>query len=228
MLESDALLAHAVCQPVMLVEANTGRERKVGANAHKHSSPVPIVDVKVVLNDPALRKLKVPSVRDRVADGRHDACGFSCLENDHDLIGFGPFEIWVDEFVAATLRCLHDRDVALRRPLLDPALKLLGDVAQGVARHRVQLTIRTEEADNSFGLLERLNQAIQQDAIETAIMPTDAILVVLVERVHEPPPAWNTGGILAVYLGLRLLLPMIVLCILPMLRPRDIKGEALG
>src|SRR6516225_3458259 len=71
----------------MLVEANTGRERKVGANAHKHSSPVPVVDVKVVLNDPALRELKVPSVRDLVADGSHDASGFSCLENGHDLIG---------------------------------------------------------------------------------------------------------------------------------------------
>ena len=81
MLESDALLAHAVCQPVMLVEANTGRERKVGANAHKHSSPVAVVDVKIVLKDPALRELKVPSVCDLVADGSHDACRFSCLEN---------------------------------------------------------------------------------------------------------------------------------------------------
>jgi len=76
----------------------------------------------------------------------------------------------------------------LRRSLLDPALKLLGDVAQGVARHRVQLTIRTEEADNSFGLLEWLNQAIQQHPIETAIMPTDAFLVVLVEGVHTRLP----------------------------------------
>jgi hypothetical protein len=42
----------------------------------------------VVLNDPAVRELKVPSVRDLVADGSHDACGFSCLENGHDLIGF--------------------------------------------------------------------------------------------------------------------------------------------
>src|SRR6516162_3492873 len=71
----------------MLVEANTGRERKVGANAHKHSSPVAVVDVKIVLNDPALRELKVPSVLDLVADGSHDACRFSCLENGHDLLG---------------------------------------------------------------------------------------------------------------------------------------------
>src|SRR5215831_11091791 len=153
----------------MLVEADTGRERKVGANAHKHSSPVPVVDVKVVLSDPALRELKVS-------------------------IGFGPFEIWVDEFVATALRCLHDRDVVLRRPLLDPALKLLGDVAQGVARYRVQLTIRIEEAHNSFGLLEWLNQAIQQNAIETAILPTDAILMVLVERVHNRLPPGIPAG----------------------------------
>src|ERR1700741_36083 len=136
-LESDALLAHAVFHPVMLVEADTGGEWKVGANAHEHSSPVPVVDVKVVLIDPALRELKVPSVRDLVADGSDDACGFSCFENGHDVIGFGPFKVWVDEFVTTALRCFQDRDVALLRPLLDPALKLLGDVAQGVARHRV-------------------------------------------------------------------------------------------
>ena len=195
LLESDALLAHAVCQPVVLVEADTGRERKVGANAHKHSSPVPVVDVKVVLNDPALRELKVPSVRDLVADGCHNARGFSCFEDGHDLIGFGPFEIRVDEFVATALRCLHDRDVALRRPLLDPALKLLGDVAQAVARHRVELTVRAEEAHDSLGLLEWLNQAIQQNAIETVIVPMDAILVVLVEGVHARlPPAIPAAG----------------------------------
>jgi hypothetical protein len=72
--------------------------------------------------------------------------------------------------------------------------KLLGDVAQGVARYRVQLTIRTEEAHNSFGLLEWLNQAIQQNAIETVIMPTDAILVVLVERVHNRLPPGIPAG----------------------------------
>jgi hypothetical protein len=47
LLESDAFLTHAVRQPMVLVEADTGGERKVGADAHEHSSPIPVVDVKV-------------------------------------------------------------------------------------------------------------------------------------------------------------------------------------
>ena len=122
---------------MVLIEADTGGEWKVGADAHEHSSPVPVIDVKVVLNDPALRELEMPSVRDLVADGNHDARRFSRFEDDHDCVGLGPFEIRVDEFVTTALRRLDDRDVALLGPLLHPALKLIGDVAQGVPRHRV-------------------------------------------------------------------------------------------
>src|SRR5215831_12092693 len=85
--------SHAVRQPMVLVEADTGGEWKVGADAHEHSSPIPVVDVKVVLNNPALRKLQVPSVRDFIADGGHDARGLASFEDDHDCIGLGPFEI---------------------------------------------------------------------------------------------------------------------------------------
>src|ERR1700731_2138979 len=73
LLESDTFLAHAVGQPMVLIEADTGGEWQVRADAHEHSSPVPIVDVEVILNDPALRELEVPSVSDLVADGGHDA-----------------------------------------------------------------------------------------------------------------------------------------------------------
>ena len=112
LLESDALLAHAVGQPMVLVEADTGGEWQVRADAHEHSSPVPVIDIKVVLNDPALRELEVPSVGDLVADGRHDACRFPRFEDDHDCVGLGPFEIRVDEFVTTALRCFDNRDVA--------------------------------------------------------------------------------------------------------------------
>src|SRR5579863_2306330 len=60
LLESDTFLAHAVGQPMVLIEADTGGEWQVRADAHKHSSPVPVIDIKVVLNDPALRELEVP------------------------------------------------------------------------------------------------------------------------------------------------------------------------
>src|SRR5258706_4468497 len=44
-----------------------------------------------------------------------------------------------------------------------------------------------EEADDPSRLLKRLNQPIQQNAVETTIMPMDAVPVVLVERVHDRP-----------------------------------------
>ena len=189
LLESDAVLAHAVGQPMVLIEADAGGERKIGADAHEHPSPVPVIDVKVVLNDPAIRDLKMPPVRDLVADSNHDAGGLARFEDDHHGVRLGSFEIRIDEVVTTALRRLHDRDVALRGPLLHPALKLVGDVAQGVPRHRVKLPIRIEEADDPLWLLERLNQPVQQNAVETTIMPMDAVFVVLVEGVHDRLPA---------------------------------------
>src|SRR5712671_3484246 len=67
LLESDTLLAHAVGEPMVLIEADAGGEWQVRADAHEHSSPVPVIDIKVVLNDPALRELEVPSVSDLVS-----------------------------------------------------------------------------------------------------------------------------------------------------------------
>jgi hypothetical protein len=49
------------------------------------------------------------------------------------------------------------------------------------------LPIRIEEANDALWLLERLNQSIQQNAIKATIMPTHAVLVVLIEGVHEYP-----------------------------------------
>src|SRR4030088_2368485 len=47
LLESDTALAQAIGQPMVLIEADTGGEWKVGAHAHEHSPPVPVVNVKV-------------------------------------------------------------------------------------------------------------------------------------------------------------------------------------
>ncbi len=122
---------------MVLIEADTSGEWKVGADAHEHPSPVPIIDVKVVLNDPAIRDLKMPSVRDLIADGNHNACGLARFEDDHHGAWLGSFEVRIDEFVATAFRRLDDRDVVLRGPFRHPALKLVGNVAQGGSCHRV-------------------------------------------------------------------------------------------
>ena len=55
------------------------------------------------------------------------------------------------------------------------------------------------KANTPFWLLERLNQPIQQNAVETTIMPMDAVLVVLVEGVQGRLPSCSaSNGIVAV------------------------------
>jgi hypothetical protein len=61
--------------------------------------------------------------------------------------------------------------------------------------NRVLLSVAGEETDHVFGLLERLNQAIQQNAIEAAVRETDTIVMMLVEGVHgHPPGVSNPAG----------------------------------
>jgi len=74
--------------------------------------------------------------------------------------------VGLDEVVAAAFRSLRNRDVPFLRPPFQPALKLLGNVAQRVPAHRVKLPVGVEEADDALRLLERLNQPVQQDAIK--------------------------------------------------------------
>src|SRR5215469_8341836 len=137
LLERNALLSHAIRQPVMLIETNPGGEWEIGADAYEHSSPYLVIDVEIVLGDPAIRDLKMPSVCGLISDSDHDTRRLSCFEDDDDLIGLGPFEIWVDEFVATAPRRFYDRDLALCRSLRYPALELFSDVAQSMARHWV-------------------------------------------------------------------------------------------
>ena len=73
----------------------------------------------------------MPSVRGLIADGNHDTRGLTRLEDDRRGTGLSSFEVRIDEFVTTALRRLHDRDIALRGPFAHPALKLVGDLAQG-------------------------------------------------------------------------------------------------
>src|SRR5262245_52468544 len=100
LLKLDSFLPQAVRQPVMLIEIDPCRERKVGTKAHEHSSPAAVVDVEVVLLDPALRDLEMPAVVLLVSDRNHDGGWFTSLEDHHYLIRFGPPEVWIHELIA--------------------------------------------------------------------------------------------------------------------------------
>jgi len=77
-----------------------------------------------------------------------------------------------------------------------PVVELCSDVTQGIPADRVQISIRTKETNHALLLLKRLDESIEKDAIETAILKSDAILVMLVERVHGHVSFqfWQTEG----------------------------------
>ena len=145
-LEIDAFLAHAVRQPVMLIEAHPGRERKIWADANKDPPPALVVDIEVVLHDPAIRDLEMPAVELLVADRRHDACRLSGFQDDDDLIRLGCLEVRIDEVVAPALWRLDNRGVPFVSLILHPALKLLRRAAQDIAADRIEAPIGSEKS----------------------------------------------------------------------------------
>src|SRR5215470_10125373 len=100
-------------------------------------------------------------------------------------------EVRVDELVTpAPPGCVHHGNVPSFGPAFDPLLELFGDAAQHIPAHRVEPPVGIEETDDPLRLLERLDQAVQQDAVEAAIVEPDAVLVMIEEGVH-PAPAEN-------------------------------------
>src|ERR1700729_984887 len=88
LLEIDTLFAHSHCQPVMLIQADAGRERQVGAHTDEHGSPMLGGDVEVVLHHPPLRHLQMPAVILLVPDGDHNAAGSRPFTTATTWLGF--------------------------------------------------------------------------------------------------------------------------------------------
>lgn len=179
--------------PCGFVAADPG-ERKVGAHPHEEPTPLTVVDVEVVLHDPALREGEVPAVVARVSDRDQDAGRLAGFQDDRDLVGFRPSEVWFDELVAASLGRWQDRRAPDARPLLHPPLVVRRNPPQHVAADGVEVAVGVEEPDHPLRLLERLDRAVQQQAIEAAVAEADAILVMLSEGVHGVLPGGQRPG----------------------------------
>jgi hypothetical protein len=91
---------------VVLIEAHSGSKRKVWAQADEHSSPAGIVEVEVVLDDPALRHLEVPTIILLVAVSDQYPAWLTGSEDGYDLVRLGLLEVRVDEIVASSSRRL--------------------------------------------------------------------------------------------------------------------------
>jgi len=156
-LKVDALLPHSLGEPVVLVETHPRGEGEIGAEANEHRTPVAIVDVKVILHDPALGQLQVPAVLFLVADGDQDAPWFSCFEDHDDLIRLGVVKIASDKIIAPTLRSIQDWSLPFCRLVRYPVVKLFRNFAENIATDRVLIAMGAKETDDAFGLLEGLD-----------------------------------------------------------------------
>jgi len=63
-------------------------------------------------------------------------------------------------------------------------MELISDLPQRIPAHGVLIPISARETHDPLGLLERLDDAVEQNPVKAAISESNAILVVLVESVH--------------------------------------------
>src|SRR5713226_6414318 len=85
-LEADALFPQAICQPSVLIQIDAGGEGEVRTDAHEHPSPVAILEVEVVLIDPARLVLQMPLLGRLLGDADENPSRLSRLQDDDDLV----------------------------------------------------------------------------------------------------------------------------------------------
>src|SRR5712691_2178710 len=116
--EREAVGVQPIRPPLMLVEAHPRGKRKVRAEADEHAAPVSVMEIEVVLDDPASLVFEVPSV---VLPDRHqNAGGLASFEDHNDLVGLGPSEVRLNEFIASSRWGVEDGRVPLRRASVYP------------------------------------------------------------------------------------------------------------
>ncbi len=174
----------------MLVETDACRKREVGRDANEHSAPVAIVHVEVVLNDPALGQLQVPAIVLFVSDGSQNAGRFSGLQDDDQLVGLGLAKVRFDKLIPTTFGCFQDGGAPFLGTILHPIVELISDLPQHIPAHRILIPIGAEETHDSLGLLERLDEAVEQNPVKAAISESNAILGDARRKRSWRTPVW--------------------------------------
>jgi hypothetical protein len=111
------------------------------------------------------------------------------------MVGRGILQVLLYELISALfLRRLNDRRTPLFRTVLDPIQELVGNVGQAMVSDSHPITVRVEETQHPFRLLEGLDQPIQQETVEAPVCEVDAILVVQKKGVHRNLQCGETPG----------------------------------
>src|SRR3989441_6272822 len=124
----------------------------------------------------------MPAVIRPIALGDQNAGRLARFEDHDDLVGLGALEVGRDEVVAPPLRRVEERRTPLPYASRHPVVKLGSHVAQQIARDALAPAVGVEEADDPLRLLKRLNEAVQEQPVETAIPKLDARRVRSEER----------------------------------------------
>src|SRR5512135_2838461 len=185
--KGDALLAQPARQPLMAVETDAGAEREVRTDPQEHPAEIPVLEVEVVLLDEPVEEFDVVALTGE-ADGH--AGVLAALEDDGDAalslqllaVGFDPL------FPADALGGLEDLDVPLLGEGLDEVVVVGGDGPEVGGGHPGRLALLLEEADDTRGVLQDLDDVIEEDAIEAGVIEADGLLMVLDEGVPGGPP----------------------------------------
>src|SRR6266516_729253 len=183
--ETDSSVDQPIGNPVMLVQADTSREGKVGTDPNEDATPLGVIDVEVILIDPSLFQFQMPAVFLFASDCLHNARWFSRLQNADHLIRLGRFEIRLHKLIAPAFGRIQNRGSPFLGAVDDPVVELCRNLAQHIPADGIEISIRAKETNHALLLLKRLDESIEEDAIETSVLKSDVILVMLVESVHR-------------------------------------------
>ena len=86
--------------------------------------------------------------------------GFPGFENDHHRIVLSVLKVRTNKVITPSLRRIQNGHAPFLATVFEPVLKLLGNIAQELASNPLTLAIGIKEADDSLGLLKRLNQPV--------------------------------------------------------------------
>ena len=156
LLKVDTPLSQAHGQPVVLIETDARREGEIGTDAHKHLTPTGVLDVEVVLFDPASLHFQMPTVV--FPDGGQDGGGFAGFDDGHHLIALRTPEVAIHKVIASARGIFLNGYSPFLRTVFGPVVVLRGDVAQHLTTHGINLAIGPEKAHGALFLLKRLDQ----------------------------------------------------------------------
>src|ERR1039457_5639282 len=92
LLKGDVLSLHPLGKPMMLIQTHASGKRKVRAYPHEHAAPMAVLNVEVILDDPALGHLEEPTIILLISVGYQNPCGFRARSTATTVSSLAPLK----------------------------------------------------------------------------------------------------------------------------------------